>query len=136
MGDHFIPEGMDLATPVYALHHHERYHRDPFNFNPDRWIVDESNKTTAEDVAKTKSAFCPFSFGPRVCAGKELAYNQIMVILARLVFLFDMRLASDLGGGGDHLGKMRQRKMEFQLYENVITTHDGPIVHLRARQLC
>lgn len=34
----------------------------------------------------------PFSYGPRNCVGKHLAYNEMRVIMARLLWEFDMSL--------------------------------------------
>lgn len=37
----------------------------------------------------------PFSFGPRNCIGRNLAYAEMRTIMARLVFNFDLTLAPE-----------------------------------------
>jgi cytochrome P450 len=37
----------------------------------------------------------PFSVGPRNCIGRNLAYAEMRLILARIIFSFDLRLADD-----------------------------------------
>lgn len=97
----FFPEGTVVGVPHYALHHNPSYFPSPFTFNPSRWISDESSSsTTAEAVRTAHSAFCPFSIGPRGCIGKEIAYLELMTTLARVLWLFEMRLTR-----GSHVGE-------------------------------
>lgn len=58
-----IPEGYEVATTIYALHHNESYHPDSFNFDPERWLQSK------EILQKTKEAWAPFSIGERNCVG-------------------------------------------------------------------
>lgn len=37
----------------------------------------------------------PFSFGPRNCIGKNLAYNEMRLILARILWNFDLELCQE-----------------------------------------
>jgi cytochrome P450 len=39
-----------------------------------------------------KDAFQPFSVGPRNCIGKKFAYDSMKLILARMIWRFDMAL--------------------------------------------
>ncbi|KAK7991067.1 cytochrome P450 [Apiospora arundinis] len=43
-------------------------------------------------------AMQPFSLGPRNCLGKNLAYAEMRLILAKIVFNFDMRIADESRG--------------------------------------
>ncbi|MCJ1311413.1 hypothetical protein MMC25_005084 [Agyrium rufum] len=43
---------------------------------------------SAATIALARSAFCPFSVGPRGCVGKGMAYKEMTIVIARLVFLF------------------------------------------------
>ncbi|KAE9583259.1 Cytochrome P450 monooxygenase [Colletotrichum fructicola] len=78
--------------------HHLSVNRSPVNFrehdgfHPERWLGDERFESDK------KSAAQPFSFGPRNCIGKNLAYAEIRVILARVVWNFDMKLHPDSAG--------------------------------------
>src|SRR6266536_1009867 len=111
-----LPEGVVVGTPHYALHHNPDYFPAPFTFNPDRWIPDSSPEVTKDAVAIAQSAFCPFSIGPRGCIGKGLAYAELMTSLARIVFMYDMKLAdgTSVGEGRLDMEWGRQGKGEYQ----------------------
>jgi hypothetical protein len=40
----------------------------------------------------------PFSIGPRNCIGKNLAYNEVGLILARVLWKFDLELCDESNG--------------------------------------
>lgn len=131
-GEH-IPEGVEMGTPIYAIHHNEDYYPDPFKFNPDRWL--EVSKSKSRKTSTAESAFCAFSVGSRNCVGKFFAYQEMMSVLARLLWMFEIKLApgSGLGGGHDSLGEGRKRKDEFQLYDVFASKCAGPLVEFRGR---
>lgn len=128
-----FPEGIDVAVPCYSLHHQEAYYHEPFIFKPERWLVEEG--TSQAEVALAQSAFCPFGVGRTSCAGKHLAYQEIAIVISRLVWLYDMRLkpGSTLGEGYVGLGKGRKRRDEFQVKDWFVATQEGPIVQFRPR---
>ncbi|KAF2645497.1 cytochrome P450 [Massarina eburnea CBS 473.64] len=130
----FFPPGTDLAVPHYALHHNENYHSEPHKFIPERWIVGGSR--TEDDVAVTKSAYSPYGVGRTSCVGKDLSYQEMGLILARIIWLFDMRLApgTATGGGNESLGTGRTRCEEFQTWDSFVSIHDGPMVQFRSRK--
>ena len=130
---HLFAEGTDVGTPIYALHHDAQYFPDPFTFNPSRWIPGEGASDTA--IALALSAFVPFGYGPRTCAGRSLAYAEMMIILARMVRGLDMRLEGGDGGRSRYLdgARGREREEEFQLFDSVVALHDGPMVEFRKR---
>lgn len=67
--------------------------------------------------------------------GQYLAYQEIGIILARMIWLYEMRLkpGSSLGEGSEGLGWGRGRKGEFQLYDKFTSSHEGPLVEFRHR---
>lgn len=131
----YFPAGTDIGVPHYVIHHNEAYYPDSFAYKPERWIVDSESGVSAESVALAQSAFCPFSIGPRGCVGKSLAMKEIMVVVARLVYLYEMRISegSNLGEGAQGLGEGRQRKGEFQMRDLFVAKADGPMVDFRTR---
>ncbi|KAJ8124646.1 hypothetical protein O1611_g8994 [Lasiodiplodia mahajangana] len=60
------------------------FHR-PLEFIPERWMEDACPEFRKDD----KAAFKPFSTGPRDCIGKNLAWAEMRLILAQLVWTFD-----------------------------------------------
>ena len=138
----FFPPGVDIGVPIYALQHSSEYHSQPFEYIPERWLVDDDIQPgeigSADSVARTKNAFCPFSLGPRGCVGKGMAYKELMVVVARLVFMFDMRIAegTTAGQGDPSLGEesLRHRVGEFQGLDKFVLQADGPMVEFRLRE--
>ena len=133
----FFPEGTELGTPVYALHHQEEFYPDAFTFKPARWLTSPPGAPTKESVSSSQSAFCPFGIGPRSCAGKALAYTEMSVFLARMIFLFDMRLSPSCRPeeGKPSWANERKRKNEFQVFDSIVALHNGPMVDLKRRDL-
>ncbi|ATZ54061.1 hypothetical protein BCIN_10g00830 [Botrytis cinerea B05.10] len=132
----FIPAGYDIGCAVYAIQHNERYFPDSFEFQPERWIVSENNPQ--EKIEEMKLAFAPFSLGPRGCPGKMMAYMEMGIMIARMIFCFDFRRPRDGGWGevgegvlGDVGG--RARVNEFQLMDHLASTHAGPYAEFRLR---
>ncbi|MCJ1261249.1 hypothetical protein MMC22_001113 [Lobaria immixta] len=136
----YFPAGIDIGVPIYALQHNEAYHSQPFEYIPERWLVNENVQTglgSSESVALAKSAFCPFSLGSRGCVGKGMAYKELSIVLARLVYCFDMRIApgTTAGEGNPSLGEegLRHRKGEFQGLDKFVLKADGPMVEFKLR---
>ncbi|KAL2754887.1 hypothetical protein ACRALDRAFT_1082515 [Sodiomyces alcalophilus JCM 7366] len=86
---HFIPEGTRVEVSQWAANHDPDNWADPWVFDPDRFMVSE-----AEALAKGNrfDALQPFSVGPRNCIGMNLAYAEMRLIMARVLFDFDMEL--------------------------------------------
>ena len=134
--DQHFPEGIDIGVPHYALHHNELHYPDPFVFKPERWIVSTDpncEKSSKAAVAAAQSAFCAFSLGQYGCVGKTLAYAELSVMLARIFWLYDMRLRGSIGEGRTSLGKGRERTNEFQTWDVFTSTHEGPMVEFKCR---
>lgn len=133
--NHFIPEGIDVCVPHYAIHHNPDYYPKPFDYIPERWVRDSASAAMASHLDDAHSAFCPFSVGPRGCIGKGLAYVELSVALARVLWQFDCRLApgTTVGEGKPDLEEGRRRTMEYQLKDTFTSVKDGPLVQFRAR---
>jgi cytochrome P450 len=134
---HFIPQGLTCATGIYALHHNAAYFPEPFEFRPERWIPSKDNRP--EQIQLAKSAYSPFSIGPRNCVAMPLANMEIVLLAARVLWQGDFRVADgpegDLGAGNPELGSGRERKGEFQLYEQFGSTKKGPVLQFRRREV-
>jgi len=137
IGGHHIPAGTQVGTSSYAIHHNEDYFPDAFSFKPERWIPDPSAGITEADVTKAHAAFCAFSLGSRGCIGKSLAYVELSITIARLVYQFDMRQAEGetLGGGNQELGFGRRRKNEYQIFDRFVSDRRGPILEFKDREV-
>ncbi|KAK8198485.1 hypothetical protein M8818_006350 [Zalaria obscura] len=88
----FIPSEngeTSISVTQLATYKSSRNFKDPDKFAPERWLGDERYKDD------NRAAFQPFSYGPRNCLGKNLAYAEMRLILAKLVFNFDMELQEE-----------------------------------------
>ncbi|KAA8643456.1 hypothetical protein EYZ11_001410 [Aspergillus tanneri] len=107
----YLPAGTDCGTPTYSIHRQPQYYREPQAYLPERWIegatcqTDETKWTVSkDDVEVARKAFCPFSIGPRGCIGKGMAFMEMRLTIARLMFLFDIEYADRTGeDAGGHL---------------------------------
>ncbi|TLD04263.1 uncharacterized protein PgNI_12058 [Pyricularia grisea] len=84
----FIPGDCLLTISQWTMAHYEKNFAQPEIFAPDRWLP------TANAIFKNdkKMAFQPFSHGSRDCIGKNLAYTEMRIILARMLWNFDIQL--------------------------------------------
>ena len=128
---HVFPKGTEIGTPHYALHHDEEYYPEPFRYKPERWLADEELGT-----AKVRKAFCAFSIGPRGCVGKTMAYQELMTVIGRVLWEFDIKLddRSDLLEGSEGWKGSRQRADEYQLYDTFSSKSIGPQMQFRPRR--
>lgn len=133
-----VPAGTIVGTPHYAIHHNPAYYPEPFAYRPERWIADKEGGGVGEaEVALAQSAFCPFSIGPRGCIGKGLAYVEMSITLARVLFLYDVRRAVgvvDPGEGKPGAEWGREKVGEFQLVDTFTSLKNGPMVEFRRRE--
>ncbi|EGX94777.1 Cytochrome P450 [Cordyceps militaris CM01] len=84
VGKYWVPQGAEIATHAWTLTHSEENFAEPDTFRPERWIDAE-----CKDV---KEASQPFSLGPRGCLGQNFAYMEMNLILAKLLWKYDMEL--------------------------------------------
>ncbi|EOD53177.1 putative cytochrome p450 monooxygenase protein [Neofusicoccum parvum UCRNP2] len=82
----FVPGGMAVGMPMYAAFRSGSNFRNADRFVPERWLGDE------EYAQDKKLSLQPFSVGPRNCLGRALAYQEIKLALAKLVWHFDVEL--------------------------------------------
>ncbi|KAK8006882.1 dimethyladenosine transferase [Apiospora arundinis] len=86
--DRYIPENTVVEVWQWTLHHNPAYFHKPDEFRPERWLGgDEEFKNDS------LAGVTPFSVGPRNCIGKNLAYSEMRLIMARIVWNFDFVLA-------------------------------------------
>ncbi|OTB20736.1 hypothetical protein K445DRAFT_313217 [Daldinia sp. EC12] len=85
VGKH-LPEGTVCSVFQWAINYDERWWKNPYKFAPERWLGDPEYKDDRQDAMQ------PFSHGPRNCIGKNLAYAEMRLILAKILYNFDMRI--------------------------------------------
>lgn len=85
----YVPAGVFVFTDIYTVQRSKDYWADANEFRPERWLDNTSSDAYANDV---KGAFRPFLLGTRACIGKQMALQTLRLMLANLLFRFDMVL--------------------------------------------
>ncbi|KIW86126.1 hypothetical protein Z517_01520 [Fonsecaea pedrosoi CBS 271.37] len=88
-----LPGNTYLNIFQWTSHHNPKYFADPDLFVPERFLGTDPRYAN-DNLAMME----PFSVGPRNCIGKNLAYVEMRLILARIVFNFDFELAPESDG--------------------------------------
>lgn len=75
-----------------ANYHNPNHWAEPDSYLPKRWLPKSHPLYDDKFKNDNRATFKPFSYGPRDCLGKNLAYSEMRLILARLLFGFDFEL--------------------------------------------
>ncbi|RAH84605.1 cytochrome P450 ClCP1 [Aspergillus japonicus CBS 114.51] len=81
---HFVPEGMIVSIPPFASYCSSRNYTSPEAFAPGRWLGEERFR------GDSRIAFHPFSLGKHNCPGQSLAWLELRLVLARLLWRYDL----------------------------------------------
>nr|UBX54535.1 cytochrome P450 [Aspergillus sp.] len=90
-----IPPG--TAVSVHHLSAYwspTNFHR-PQDFIPERWLQNVKSDPSSPFFADKRDVVQPFSIGPRSCLGRNLAYAEMRLILARVLWNFDLELCEE-----------------------------------------
>ncbi|KAI9739468.1 MAG: Cytochrome P450 monooxygenase orf9 [Claussenomyces sp. TS43310] len=82
--DHWVPQGAEVYTSAWTVTHDPRNFHNPHRFKPERWLD--------KDCSDIKEASQPFSLGPRGCLGRNFAYVEMALILAKMHWRYDLEL--------------------------------------------
>ncbi|KFA77429.1 hypothetical protein S40288_03084 [Stachybotrys chartarum IBT 40288] len=84
----FVPPKTVVGINQYAMF------RSPLNFHdPDAFVPERALPTNEWKWANDRrDALQPFSYGPRNCVGRNLAYAEMRLIMAHLLLSFDLEL--------------------------------------------
>ncbi|KAL7948442.1 cytochrome P450 [Trichoderma barbatum] len=146
----YFPAGTNLGIPHYSMHHSEDNFAEPLKYAPERWFPEErarglkdgSVPASGKESEKMQPAvgqsygYTPFGGGRSSCIGKHLAYQEMSIVLARLLWLFDIRLDpnSNMGEGVGDAREGRECKTEFQLHDRFVSSQKGPMLQFRYRE--
>jgi cytochrome P450 len=83
-----MPEWTQLTLHTYSIHRDARYFHTPEAFLPERWL-----SKGAPAGEHNPAAFFPFSYGPTICAGKNLALMEMRMVLCWILRHFHLSSA-------------------------------------------
>ncbi|KAK5651518.1 hypothetical protein OQA88_11972 [Cercophora sp. LCS_1] len=89
-GNH-VAGGTFVEVQQWSANHSSRNWVNPWEFNPDRFL----HRAEKGNDGNVLESLQPFSIGPRNCIGRNLAYAEMRLILARIIYDFDLRIADN-----------------------------------------
>ncbi|KAL4950529.1 cytochrome P450 [Aspergillus filifer] len=92
LGSVYIPENTTVSCPTWTIQMDPENFTNPTEWSPHRWINPPKHHNT--------KAWVPFSVGPFSCVGKNFAYMEMKITIAKLVATFDIGLAPQEDGRG------------------------------------
>lgn len=90
-----VPGGTRVSVHHYATYRNPDNFRDPDSFVPERWLNDPAYS------GDNRECWRPFAFGPRDCLGQNMAMRETQLILARLLFKFNIEICDGVEGASD-----------------------------------
>ena len=93
-----------MSIYQWATHHSPRNFIDHDTFKPQRFLPAAHPLYDMRYSGDNKAAFMQFAAGPRDCIGKNLAYAELHLVVARLLWKFDVKV---LEGQEDWISSQR-----------------------------
>jgi len=85
-GNAVIPAGTSFYMNAYAAHYDDGHFKSPFEFNPDRYLLDD----TIDDAAASRGTpHYGYGAGSRMCIGSHLANRELYTAFLRLIIAFE-----------------------------------------------
>ncbi|KAI0015266.1 cytochrome P450 [Xylariomycetidae sp. FL0641] len=81
-----LPPGTQVGAAAYVYHHNPTDFPDPFTFAPERWLPagDETATEAQARRVRERNVF-PYGLGARACLGRNLANQQLYVVVKEVV---------------------------------------------------
>ncbi|KAH9209845.1 cytochrome P450, partial [Leptodontidium sp. 2 PMI_412] len=107
----FVPGGVSLPLHVWlaAARHNKVAWRDADSFVPERWLGDERYNGDVRGVLNF------WNSGPRNCLGQNFALAHMKLVLARIIWNFDLELC-------------KESRNFLDVGASVLVYHKGPLV--------
>lgn len=87
----WIPAGVVCQSSPLAMQRDPQNFHDPLSFRPERWLAADHTLCSPDFDSDAREDFLPFSQGPRMCTGREVAWWQSRVFLGKVLWAFDIR---------------------------------------------
>jgi enediyne biosynthesis protein E7 len=88
LGGYLIPPRSDVLLPLYLLHRHPRFWKDPEAFSPERFAPEN-------EAQRPRFAYMPFAAGPRHCIGETFALYEMLVHLYKVARRYRLTYVPD-----------------------------------------
>ncbi|KAF2630500.1 cytochrome P450 [Macroventuria anomochaeta] len=87
--------GRFVTAGTYVAYNQFSGNRQPYNFHLPNTFLPERFLPSHRNENDNMAAFQPFGMGRHQCIGLKLAYAEMRVVVARVVWRFDLRLADE-----------------------------------------
>ena len=88
LGGYPVPAGANVLLPLYLLHRHPHFWKDPEAFDPGRFAPEH-------EAERPRFAYMPFAAGPRHCIGETLALFEMYMHLYKVARRYRLRYVPD-----------------------------------------
>ncbi|KAJ3578896.1 hypothetical protein NPX13_g1669 [Xylaria arbuscula] len=88
----YIPKGTVCQFNIRSVCRNPLYFKNPEEYRPERWLPSDHPLYNPLFANDTLEAFSVFSQGPRACIGKEVAWWQGRLVIAKTFWSFDIRM--------------------------------------------
>ncbi|KAG7087513.1 hypothetical protein E1B28_013474 [Marasmius oreades] len=85
----YLPGGTQVVVPPYSVHRNPDNFSSPAQYLPDRWLPSSKSKFKNH----RSETFIPFSHGAASCVGRALAHKEMLALLSRLFYNYDLKFA-------------------------------------------
>ncbi|KAM7201352.1 cytochrome P450 [Rhypophila sp. PSN 637] len=109
------PGGTPVSIQAYTMNRREDYFHAATSFRAERWLEDARSDPSSPFFSDRREALKPFSIGLRNCLGQHLAWAEMRLILAKLVWNFD-------------IGVVAGRKIRWEDLRTFLLVEKKPIV--------
>jgi len=77
LGGYPVPAGTNVLLPLYLVHRHPAFWKDPEAFSPERFAPEQ-------EAERSRFAYMPFAAGPRHCIGESFALYEMLMHLYKV----------------------------------------------------
>ena len=88
LGGYSVPAGTNVLLPLYLLHRHPHFWKNPDAFDPERFAPEQESE-------RPRFAYMPFAAGPRHCIGETFALYEMLVHLYKVARRYRLRYVPD-----------------------------------------
>jgi cytochrome P450 len=110
-----------VQTSIFALARSPRYFHDPLHYRPQRWLPSSHPLYDAKFAKDDLKGLLSFSVGPRSCVGKQMAWMQGKLFMAKVLRTFNVSKVpgqhADLEGELLHYGFLVKPEVRVRFVE-------------------
>jgi cytochrome P450 len=88
LGGYPVAAGTNVLLPLYLLHRHPHFWKNPDAFDPERFAPEQESE-------RPRFAYMPFAAGPRHCIGETFALYEMLVHLYKVARRYRLRYVPD-----------------------------------------